>query len=197
MAGRQKKRVNNLQVQLVNTRLELALLEEQTANLRTQYQLARGDSDRDSVRNQRRSPEAIPVSLESTPDRNCCDNTIMSLYFRTGSATIEDHDHELIASFARLSRNIPDPVIEITGYADRNGDAEANLQLSRDRTLSIKQLLSLHGINNTAITTVAHGETRPLHANQSLENDFFDRRVILRLRNPGQLMLTNTTDPQL
>jgi len=180
-----KKKVNSLQVSLVNTRWELAALQEETDALRRQYELA-------LQQNQQGTARVIPAVVESADFSNCCDNTVMSVYFRSGSSAIEEHDLELISGFAKLSTNLTDPLIEITGYADRNGDADANLQLSRQRTQQVKELLAQLGVKNASITTVAYGESRPLSETQSLESDFFDRRVILRLRDASKVMLTTS-----
>ncbi len=180
-----KKQVNSLQVHLVNTRFELATLQEETDALRQQYALALQEHGTQAAR-------FIPVRIESQELISCCDNTVMSLYFRSGSAAIEEHDRDLITSFANLSKNISTPLIEIIGYADRNGDTDFNLQLSRTRTQEVKTLLAQLGIQNSSITTIAYGESKPLDSTQSLESDFFDRRVILRLRDASQVMLTTS-----
>jgi sortase system peptidoglycan-associated protein len=182
-----KKQVNNLQVHLVNTRFELAALQEETELLRKQYALATQGQQTATAR-------VIPARLESVEMDACCDNTVMSVYFRTGSAAIEEHDRDLISSFANLSRNISNPLIEITGYADRNGDADSNLQLSRQRTQEVKGLLAQLGIENSSITTIAHGESQPLRSAQDFESDFFDRRVILRLRDASKVTPSTSDD---
>ena len=86
--------------------------------------------------------------------------------------------------------------VEITGYAHRNGDAVHNLTLSRQRSESVKSFFTEHGIDNASIATVAYGETRPLQPTQSFESDFFDRRVIVRLRDNSKSMLSQSPDNQ-
>ena len=89
---------------------------------------------------------------------------------------------------------MPTASIEITGYADRNGDPDLNLSLSRERSNSVKQFLSDKGIDNSSIKTIAYGETQPLSSTQDFESDFFDRRVIVRLRDNSASMLTQNPD---
>lgn len=187
-----KKRVNNLQAQLDNTRLELAALQENSENLQRQYQatLQSTQSAGETAAN------FMPARIETPESVICCDNTVMSLYFRSGSSSIEEHEQEVIASFANLSNHMPDPVIEITGYADRNGDAEKNLRLSSQRAQAVRDLLAEFGLGNASIKTIAYGESRPLKNSQSLESDFFDRRVIIRLRDSSQVMLSRSTENQ-
>ena len=84
--------------------------------------------------------------------------------------------------------------VEITGYSDRTGDPSRNLNLSQQRSDSVKSFLIGMGIDNASIATLAHGETRPLQAVQNFETDFFDRRVIVRLRDNSQTMITQTPE---
>ncbi len=177
-----RKQVDELTIDIADLRQQTEALQLQKAELELALRDAIGQRNR-----------SVAASYEQ-PNSNCCDNTVVSVYFRTGSYAVENHDHEVLASFARLSNYMSDPVIEITGYADRNGDAEANLQLSQRRSLQVRNLLANMGVDNTRVTTVAYGETRPLSQESTFETDFFDRRVILRLRDSSQLMLSRTPD---
>jgi outer membrane protein OmpA-like peptidoglycan-associated protein len=67
-----------------------------------------------------------------------------------------------------------------------------NLNLSKQRSNSVKAFFNRMGIQNSEITTVAYGETQPVQPSQSVESDFFDRRVIVRLRDPSKQMLTQS-----
>jgi outer membrane protein OmpA-like peptidoglycan-associated protein len=93
-----------------------------------------------------------------------------------------------------LAQQLQTSAIEITGYADRNGDADSNLRLSQSRTANVKSFIARLGVDDAAITTVAHGETQPLHAIQSVETDFFDRRVIVRLTDTSRQLLTDSRE---
>lgn len=183
-----RRQVADLQFDLYESRLRLAMLQEETERL--QANLAAGTAGNGG------GARVIPARVEMPAGPICCDNTVVSLYFRSGASAIEEHELEVLNSLANLSRRLPDPVIEITGYADRNGDAVANLQLSRRRSESVQRYLHDLGLGNTRITTVAYGESRPLQATQDLEADFFDRRVIVRLRDGSQLMLTRHSEEE-
>jgi len=94
----------------------------------------------------------------------------------------------------KLAKQMPSVNVEITGYADRNGDAQENLRLSRQRSDSVKQFFGKMGIGNSSISTIAYGETRPVQTTQSFETDFFDRRVMVKLRDSSKQLLTQTPD---
>ena len=85
---------------------------------------------------------------------------------------------------------MPTPRLEITGFADRSGDAQANLKLSRARAETVAELLISRGVPRDAISTVGVGDSRPLQAEQYFETDFFDRRVHVRLRDASQQFLS-------
>jgi len=177
-----RKQVDELQGNVAELRQQTEALQRE----KTELELAL----REAVRQRN---QTMPANYEQ-PVSACCDNTVVSVYFRSGSAAVETHDHEVLASFARLSDHMTDPLIEITGYADRNGDADANLRLSQRRSSQVRNLLAQMGVDNTRLTTVAYGETRPLSQEPTFETDFFDRRVILRLRDASQLMLSRSQE---
>ena len=185
-----RKRANVLRVELYESQLQVAALRDEVLAAQKQIQLAMAELDKVKAN----AVQIIPASLSIASASPCCDNTVLSLHFRTGSSAIEPHYEEQLASLVKLANQMPVANVEITGYADRNGDAQMNLRLSRERTTSVKQYFNRMGIRNSSITTVAYGESQPLHASQSFEADFFDRRVIVRLRDSSTQMLTHLRD---
>lgn len=185
-----RKRAAVLQVQLYESQLQLASLRDAAGAAQKDRQLAQAELERLRTNTAR----IIPARLELATASSCCDNTVLSLHFRSGSSAIEPHYEEELSSLVKLAKQMPAANVEITGYADRNGDAEMNLNLSRKRSASIKRYFNRMGIQNSSITTVAYGETQPLAATQSFETDFFDRRVIVRLRDTSQQLLSQLPD---
>lgn len=185
-----KHEVGDLRADLYAMQLEVAMVRERNAILQQEYQLARQQLDNTAAG----SPRYQDVGLTQPALDNCCNNTSLSLHFRSGSAVIESHYEDQLMGLARLAQILPTTAVEITGYADRNGDADKNLALSRLRSENVKHFLNMHGIGDASITTVAYGESRPLQAQQDMQTDFFDRRVIVRLRNTTQQMLTHNPD---
>lgn len=178
-----KKQVGDLQADLYQSQLELASVRDDAQALQREYRIAQQELDRARAR-------LIPATLSIQPLIACCDNTVLSLHFRTGSSRIESHYEEQLTSLVKLAKQMPSVSVEITGYADRNGGTHPNLALSRQRTESVQQFFNRMGIQNSSITTVAYGETQPLQSAQNVETDFFDRRVIVRLRDSSKSLLT-------
>lgn len=185
-----KGRVRDLQIDLYSAQLEVTMIRERNAILQQEYQLVRQQLD--GVKS---NPAQMHHASLVQPQRSaCCDNTVLSLHFRSGSAAIEAHYEEQLSSLVRLAAQMSAASVEITGYADRNGDAEKNLLLSRQRSESVRRFLHTNGIAASAITTIAYGEARPLQSIQQMETDFFDRRVIVRLRDSTRHLLSSTPD---
>lgn len=186
-----KKNADHFQVALYETQLEFAALQEESSALRRRVQLAQQE-----ITELKSAARIVPAALPLQSQDACCDNTVLSLHFRSGSSEIEAHYQEQLSSLVRLAKQMPAATVEITGYTDRNGDTDMNLRLSRERSTSIKQFFNRMGIQNSSITTLAYGETQPLTAEQNFEGDFFDRRVIVRLRDSSQQMFSQSRNSQ-
>jgi len=185
-----REQVGDLRAELYEAQLLVAAAEDQMNTMRREY--ARTEAERQSRRDSQ--PQLLATNIVTPVAGACCDNTVLSLYFKTGSSEIESVFEEQLQSVVRIAEQMPTASIEITGYADRNGDANANLALSRQRSAAVKQFFSTHGIDNSSITTVAYGESQPVEPSQSFEADFFDRRVIVRLRDSRQNMLSQSSE---
>lgn len=185
-----RKEVNQVRAELIAVELESIRLREDVADSSQRLALAR----QELARLKSTGARTLPAYLPNPQQGPQFDNTALTVHFRTGSARIEPQYEQQLQSLVRLARQLPSAAVEITGYADRSGDAANNLRLSRERSQAIETFFHGMGIQDSSITTVAYGESRPLHDIQSLETDFFDRRVIVRLIDTSQQMLSSNPD---
>lgn len=118
----------------------------------------------------------------------------LNLQFNVNSSELESFYEEQVLHLAQLARNSPNLHIHLSGYADRNGDINKNLTLSEHRVNTVKALLVQHGINENNIITQALGENSPILTEQSLQNDFYDRRVEIQIVQPTVEDLASNTD---
>lgn len=184
--------VSALQIDLVQSQAAYAKLSRENEEINRQYKLALAQLD--NARTQ--TPQYLNATHTPNSLSDCCDNTGLSLHFRSGSSKIEPQYTEQLSGMAKIAELLPTTRIEIIGYADRTGDADMNLSLSKQRSDSVRQFLNRIGIQDSSITTIAYGETQPVQATQSFESDFFDRRVIVRLKDTSKQMLTQNPDNQ-
>ena len=138
--------------------------------------------------------QVLPAFLSSSPDAGLFNDSSISLHFRTGSITVGAHYQAQLTALAAIAERLPMGPVEVSGYADRNGDADANLRLSESRIANVKSFIEGSGLDSGVITTVAYGESKPLHNRQSVETDFFDRGVIVRLVDTSEQLLTGSTE---
>lgn len=132
--------------------------------------------------------------LQNQTVTTCCKDTELSLHFKTASSSVEPFYNDKLVEFAAVVKEFPGTVIEITGHADRRGDSGTNLALSQQRVQAVERKLASLGVRNVSLKTNAFGESKPATADDSLENNFFDRRVIVKLLGTGNGLLTQTDD---
>ncbi len=106
---------------------------------------------------------------------------LVPVQFKTASSDIEAPYLEQLAAIARLIKRQKDIRVTLSGHADRRGEDTYNQALSEKRVRGVRDALVNAGIEMTRISVIAYGESQPQLTEQSFENDFFDRRVDLRL----------------
>ena len=85
----------------------------------------------------------------------------------------------------------PELMLDLTGYADRRGDSSFNQALSEQRLIEVTSYLVSQGVSSERLHAQAFGASAPLHTEQSFENDFFDRRVTLKIMPVGEALAAN------
>ena len=115
----------------------------------------------------------------------------LNVQFKTGSATIEPHFEQQLDDVAYVMALSPDLMLDLTGYADRRGDSKFNQALSEQRLIAVTKYLANQGIADERLHAKAYGATAPLHEQQNFENDFFDRRVTLKIIPVGEALAAN------
>jgi OmpA-OmpF porin, OOP family len=113
--------------------------------------------------------------------------------FETGSDRLKPESYEVLAIVKEyLQEKTYISLLRIEGHMDDNGAAVKNQQLSEKRALAIARWLIEQGIACQRLLAVGFGSTKPLAANDSLENRAKNRRmtfvnVALRSRTIGGL----------
>ena len=178
-----KEALKVAQVALQQSNLELATTRSQLTSLNQKYDSINSEFHRRQISYSDNSQS----TRDSDQDVSCCEAKI-SIHFKTGNSEIEEHYKEGLKMIASQAKKIENSKIEIFGYADRNGNAANNLELSKRRINSIKSFLTQNGIDHTSVITVAYGDTKPLKSNSNYESDFFDRRVTIHIRIEDNLV---------
>jgi outer membrane protein OmpA-like peptidoglycan-associated protein len=118
----------------------------------------------------------IPRSIESqlADDKKISLDTI---YFERGSfELLEESKKPLNQIFSFLKKNT-NLRMKITGHTDLNGNLEDNMELSKNRSKSVKKYLSSLGINESRLETDGKGPKEPLFNSLDEESSSKNRRT--------------------
>lgn len=110
-------------------------------------------------------------------------NLLMSLQFSTGSSEIKSHYQEQIESLARIVQQSPNLTLDLSGYTDKQGSDALNQALSLARINAVKSALIDQGVEADRISLFAFGEQQSVVASVNKEVSFYDRRVVIKLKN--------------
>lgn len=103
---------------------------------------------------------------------------LIGLTFPSGKSTILPEFFSLLATVQRALRKFPDAPISIEGHTDSQGDDRYNENLSYERAQAVKQyLLANMGLDDTRITSLGYGETRPIASNETARGRAQNRRI--------------------
>ncbi|EDN69994.1 conserved hypothetical protein, secreted [Beggiatoa sp. PS] len=108
------------------------------------------------------------------------------ILFDFDSAVIKPESYPLLREFAKaLQSGLVDAQIIIAGHTDNSGTETYNLNLSEQRSQSVKAfLISAYGIADTRLTIKAHGESQPIEPNETESGRMKNRRVeFIRIAN--------------
>jgi outer membrane protein OmpA-like peptidoglycan-associated protein len=121
----------------------------------------------------RSEPNEAPTSIPESPAISSFDSTV---FFSKNSYEISSPNfNNLLACAAWLKEN-PEQKIQLTGYADKTGNPDYNLLLSRKRVEAVSKFLQFRGVEKERILMQYFGETNSVEPLISL-----DRKVILNL----------------
>lgn len=166
--------------------------EEEIEHLSAAYQIEKQNNETALARYQRKIERAEQnyqtqlLALEKNYQAASelqAQNLLMSLQFSTGSSEVKAHYLEQIASLARIVQQSPNLTLDLSGYTDKQGSDELNQALSLARINAVKNALIDQGVASDRINLFAFGEQQPVVASADQEVSFYDRRVVIKLKN--------------
>lgn len=104
-----------------------------------------------------------------------------NIQFKTASYVLEAHYKSQLDLLAQTLIKNPSLSISLSGFADKRGDNISNQALSEQRALAVKNYLINKSVNEEQVITNSFGESSLVSAGEHFEDDFFDRRVMLRV----------------
>jgi sortase system peptidoglycan-associated protein len=104
-----------------------------------------------------------------------------NIQFKTASYVLEEHYRSQLDLIAQTLKKNPTLSITLSGFADKRGDSTFNQALSEQRALTVKNYLVDNNVRKEQVITQSFGESSLVSAGVHFEDDFFDRRVMLKV----------------
>ncbi|MBK7500441.1 MAG: OmpA family protein [Ignavibacteriales bacterium] len=100
------------------------------------------------------------------------------IYFDVNKDVVKSESYGTLKEISKVLTDNPDVKIKIVGHTDSDGDDKSNLDLSKRRAASVKNVLVKEfGIDASRIETDGKGESEPVAKNDSVINKALNRRV--------------------
>ena len=103
-----------------------------------------------------------------------------SIRFKTGSASIDVGNDELLTRLAEVAQSCPGKMT-VQGHTDDRGDAIANQALSVARAHAVRDELIRRGVETNPISAVGFGESRPIDDNNPSIGRAKNRRIAIMI----------------
>jgi len=109
-------------------------------------------------------------------DKRIVNEAIKDLQFDFGKATIRSSSYPSLDRVAQIlvKKNFS---LKLAGHTDNVGSDDANMKLSKDRAVAVKDYLVSKGANPSRIEATGYGETQPIASNKTAEGRQKNRRV--------------------
>ena len=104
-----------------------------------------------------------------------------NIQFKTASYALEEHYKSQLDLIAQALQKNTKLSITLSGFADKRGDSTFNQALSEQRALTVKNYLMSKSVKEAQVITHSFGESSLVSAGIHFEDDFFDRRVMLKV----------------
>ncbi len=91
------------------------------------------------------TPAAAPVTA-ATPAPAPAGALPARLYFETGKTTLGGEDQKTVAAVAQAMKQNAGLKVDLSGFADKSGNAEQNLELAKQRAMAVRDALKAAGV---------------------------------------------------
>ncbi len=151
------------------------------------------DADKDTVldKDDKCPFVAGPPSNEGCPEKKIVTTDVVkklnefakTILFNSGKATFLAQTIPVLESMTAILKEYPDAKFSIEGHTDSDGSADNNLLLSKTRASAVKVFLIQAGIEAGRLTSVGHGESKPIASNKTAAGKALNRRTEVLLVN--------------
>lgn len=99
--------------------------------------------------------------------------------FDTGKSTIKSESQPIITQIVEMLKSNTDLKLSVEGHTDNVGNPKSNKTLSEERAKSVVTAIVAHGIDIKRLSSIGHGQDKPIADNKTDEGRAKNRRVEL------------------
>lgn len=136
------------------------------------------DADRDGVMDTKdKCPGSQPDVVVSEGGCAVFSGAIDGLNFGPGNQRLDSAARERLAELVELLLAHPDVVVTVNGHTDNRGSAADNLELSKQRVMSVIKYLVANGVSAQRLRPYGYGESQPRSSNATPKGREHNRRI--------------------
>lgn len=146
------------------------------------------DSDNDGISDKYDLCPSIPGIAENNgcpaiekKEKEILDRAFSDLEFESGKSIIKTSSYPSLNELAGLMVQKPEWKVQLSGHTDNTGNAEKNMELSKNRTQAVKDYLIGQGVMEYRIKTDWFGQERPVEDNKTAAGRQKNRRVEMKI----------------
>ena len=124
--------------------------------------------------------DAFKVDIKFMPSKTF---VLQDCNFETGKSILEPESYTVIDELYAYLLRKSDENIEIGGYTDNVGKPAANLKLSEERAIAVKNYLISKGIEESRVKAKGYGMANPIADNKTEEGRAQNRRTEVKILN--------------
>ncbi len=127
-----------------------------------------------------KAPEPVKIEEKEVPELKA-EAKQYSVFFSYASSRLDDAGMQIVKQALKEIKSKEIKGITIQGYADKAGDENYNLELSRRRALAVKNAFIMQGIPSKNMEIFAYGEERPQNETPDNIEERTNRKVEILL----------------
>ncbi len=136
------------------------------------------DRDGDGIgNNEDNCPDSTPEQVVNSQGCHLFDGVLSDVRFERNSTDLDDRARAALDELVAGLQQNPQTVIGVHAHTDNRGRARLNLDLSKDRVMSVVEYMVQQGIPARQLKPYAYGESRPLVSNATPAGREQNRRI--------------------
>lgn len=106
---------------------------------------------------------------------------VEGLEFGPGQVKLSEKSRSALSRYVEALQRYPEVAVAVEGHTDNRGPAAGNLELSKQRVLSVVEYMVSNGINPSRMKPFGYGESRPRAANATATGREQNRRIEIKV----------------